>query len=123
MFRVDYWRDHYTWNAIVCGGAGFGGTIGTITVNSFAACTTPVKITNEAFQASIIYQFWNPQGTGAFAGGGSPLLALAGAVGSPLAAFAKADPVYKARPGAGPAGYDWTGFYAGAHGGYGGAGA
>ena len=43
MFRVDYWRDHYIWNAIVCGGAGFGGTIGTITVNSFASCSTPSR--------------------------------------------------------------------------------
>jgi outer membrane immunogenic protein len=76
-------------------------------------------IRTEAFQASVIYRFWNPQATGADAGAVSPLLALAGAVGSPLAAFAQADPVYKARPGAGPAVYNWTGFYAGAHGGYG----
>ena len=65
IFRADYWRDHYTWNAIVCGGAGFGGTVGNITVSSFSSCLTPVKIRNEAFQASIIYQFWNPQGSAA----------------------------------------------------------
>jgi opacity protein-like surface antigen len=119
IFRVDYWRDHYTWDAIVTGGAGFGGTIGNVTVNSFNQGKTPVKITNEAFQASVVYRFWNPQGGGASAGGESLLAALAGAVGSPLAAFAKAGPVYKAPPGVAPAGYTWTGFYAGAHGGYG----
>jgi opacity protein-like surface antigen len=94
IFRADYWRDHYTWNAIVCGGAGFGGTTGNITVNSFAACSTPIKIRNEAFQASVIYQFWNPQGSGAAS---APAFLLPQLIG----------------------GYNWTGFYAGAHGGYG----
>lgn len=94
-FRADYWRDTYTWNAIVCGGAGFGGTTGNITVNSFASCATPVKIKNEAYQASVIYHFWNPQQS-------------ASAAQNPLLAFAQAIP-----------GYSWTGFYAGAHGGYG----
>ena len=97
IFRADYWRDHYTWDAIVCGGAGFGGTIGNITVNSFNSCKTPVHIKNEAFQASIIYQFWNPQASGAVTGEVPPLLA-----------FAQAVP-----------GYSWTGFYAGAHVGWG----
>ena len=84
-------------DAIVCGGAGFGGTTGNITVNSFVACSTPVKIRNEAFQASVIYQFWNPQANGASGGPVAPLLA-----------FAQATP-----------GYTWTGFYAGAHAGWG----
>ena len=97
IFRADYWRDTYTWHAIPVGGAGFSGTSGTVTVNGFNTARNIIKIKNEAFQASVVYQFWNPQASGVTAGGVSPLLA-----------FAQAD-----------TGYSWTGFYTGAHAGWG----
>ncbi|HZO46195.1 MAG TPA: hypothetical protein VFB68_09905 [Xanthobacteraceae bacterium] len=59
--RGEYMRDFYSWNAPPCQDASFGGTIGDVTTNGMARCNTPVKITNEAYQASIIYRFWNPQ--------------------------------------------------------------
>jgi opacity protein-like surface antigen len=62
--RAEYYHDSYTWKHLPVGGAGFGGTIGTITTNSFAAAASKHDITNDTYRLSMIYRFWNPQSSG-----------------------------------------------------------
>ena len=61
--RGEYLRDEYSFKHAPIGGAGFGGTIGTITTNSFAAARAEHQIVNEAYRVSLVYRFWNPQAT------------------------------------------------------------
>ena len=60
--RGEYLRDTYTWSHLPIGGAGFGGTIGNITTNSFAAASNVHQIVNEAYRVSLVYRLLNPQG-------------------------------------------------------------
>lgn len=59
--RGEYLRDTYTWSHRPIGGAGFGGTIGNVTTNSFAAASSVHEIVNEAYRVSLVYRFLNPQ--------------------------------------------------------------
>lgn len=59
--RGEYLRDTYSWKHRPIGGAGFGGTIGTVTTNSFAAAASEHQIVNEAYRVSLVYRFLNPQ--------------------------------------------------------------
>lgn len=60
--RGEYLRDTYAWKHLPIGGAGFGGTIGTVTTNGFAEAAREHKIVNEAYRVSLVYRFLNPQG-------------------------------------------------------------
>ncbi|MBQ3333869.1 MAG: outer membrane beta-barrel protein [Thermoguttaceae bacterium] len=60
--RGEYLRDTYTWSHLPIGGAGFGGTIGNVTTNGFAAASNVHQIVNEAYRVSLVYRFINPQG-------------------------------------------------------------
>ena len=59
--RGEYYHDWYTWDHLPIGGAGFGGTTGNITVNSFNAAAATHTISNDAYRVSLIYRFYNPQ--------------------------------------------------------------
>lgn len=59
--RGEYLRDTYTWSHLPIGGAGFGGTIGSVTTNGFAAASRVHEIVNEAYRVSLVYRFLNPQ--------------------------------------------------------------
>lgn len=59
--RGEYLRDTYTWSHLPIGGAGFGGTIGNVTTNGFAAASNVHQIVNEAYRVSLVYRFLNPQ--------------------------------------------------------------
>lgn len=59
--RGEYLRDTYVWNHAPIGGAGFGGTIGNLTTNSFASAGSSHRIVNEAYRVSLVYRMWNPQ--------------------------------------------------------------
>ncbi len=59
--RGEYLRDTYVWNHAPTGGAGFGGTIGNLTTNSFASSGSSHRIVNEAYRVSLVYRMWNPQ--------------------------------------------------------------
>lgn len=59
--RGEYLRDTYVWNHAPIGGAGFGGTIGNLTTNSFASSGSSHRIVNEAYRVSLVYRMWNPQ--------------------------------------------------------------
>lgn len=60
--RGEYLRDTYSWSHAPIGGAGFGGTIGNVTTNGFAAAASKHEIVNEAYRVSLVYRFLNPQG-------------------------------------------------------------
>ncbi|MFT6672975.1 MAG: opacity protein-like surface antigen [Afipia broomeae] len=60
--RGEYLRDTYTWSHLPIGGAGFGGSIGNLTTNSFAAASNVHQIVNEAYRVSLVYRLLNPQG-------------------------------------------------------------
>lgn len=59
--RGEYLRDTYTWSHLPIGGAGYGGTIGNVTTNGFAAASNVHQIVNEAYRVSLVYRFLNPQ--------------------------------------------------------------
>lgn len=59
--RGEYLRDTYSWKHRAGAGAGFGGTIGTVTTNGFAELASEHKIVNEAYRVSLVYRFLNPQ--------------------------------------------------------------
>ena len=59
--RAAYYRDIYKWHHLPIGGAGFGGTSGTISVSAFSAALDHHTIVNDSYQLSLIYQLWNPQ--------------------------------------------------------------
>ena len=53
-FRSEYMYERYNWAHAPVGGAGFGGTIGNVTVNSFFGASAEHKITNETHKFSAI---------------------------------------------------------------------
>jgi len=58
-FRGEYMYEQFNWNHAPIGGAGFGGTIGDITVNSFIAAGSRHRITNEMYRFSAIVKLGN----------------------------------------------------------------
>jgi opacity protein-like surface antigen len=55
--RTEYLYDHYKSVDIAVGGAGFGGTIGDITTNSFVSPGTTVDLSSHMVRLSMIAQF------------------------------------------------------------------
>jgi opacity protein-like surface antigen len=55
--RTEYVYDHYKSAKIAVGGAGFGGTIGDITTNSFVSPGTTVDMSSHMVRLSLIAQF------------------------------------------------------------------
>ncbi|TIX42781.1 MAG: hypothetical protein E5V40_05680 [Mesorhizobium sp.] len=55
--RGEYLYDKYKSLDIAVGGAGFGGTIGDITTNSFVSPGTKVDMSNQTVRLTAIYQF------------------------------------------------------------------
>jgi hypothetical protein len=64
FIRAEYHHDWYEFYPGGIQGAGFGGTIGTITTNSFIRGDGLMRVTNDSFKLSAIYRFWNPQDGG-----------------------------------------------------------
>ncbi|GLS38670.1 hypothetical protein GCM10010869_42660 [Mesorhizobium tianshanense] len=58
MLRGEYLYDKYKGQKIAVGGAGFGGTIGEVTINSFSSPGNRVDYSSHAVRLSAIYQFW-----------------------------------------------------------------
>lgn len=55
--RTEYIYDHFNGQDIAVGGAGFGGTIGELTTNSFASPGDRINYSSQAIRISAIYQF------------------------------------------------------------------
>lgn len=55
--RTEYLYDKYKSVDIAVGGAGFGGTIGDITTNSFVSPGNKVELSNQTVRLTAIYQF------------------------------------------------------------------
>ncbi|RJT36419.1 hypothetical protein D3227_20240 [Mesorhizobium waimense] len=55
--RTEYLYDQYKSVDIAVGGAGFGGTIGDITTNSFVSPGSKVELSNQTVRLTAIYQF------------------------------------------------------------------
>lgn len=55
--RAEYLFDKYKSHEIAVGGAGFGGTIGELTTNSFVSPGNRVNLSSHAIRVSAIYQF------------------------------------------------------------------
>jgi hypothetical protein len=67
--RAEYHHDWYEFNPNGPTGAGYGGTIGNVTTNSFVRGDGIMRVTNDSFKLSMIYRFWNPQNpSGIFTG-------------------------------------------------------
>ncbi|MFZ2101736.1 MAG: hypothetical protein WAU86_14340 [Oricola sp.] len=64
MLRAEYIYDNYGSRDIAVGGAGFGGTIGTVTANSFGSIGMEQTHSSHAVRLAAIYQFGD--------GGGDP---------------------------------------------------
>lgn len=56
LLRVEYLRDTFE-RDIFSDGAGFGGTIGDTTVNTFVSAGKKMKFVNDSWRAAVIYQF------------------------------------------------------------------
>ena len=57
LLRGEYLYDQYAGTTIAVGGAGFGGTLGNVTTNSFSSPGTTVDYSSHAIRLSAIYQF------------------------------------------------------------------
>ena len=55
--RTEYIYDNFGHRDIAVGGAGFGGTIGELTTNSFASPGNRIEYSSQAVRVSAIYQF------------------------------------------------------------------
>lgn len=56
--RTEYMYDDYgSVESLPVGGAGFGGTIGDLTINSFVSPGSKVRLTSQTVRLSVIYQF------------------------------------------------------------------
>ena len=56
--RTEYMYDDYgSVESLPVGGAGFGGTIGDLTINSFVSPGNKVRLTSQTVRLSVIYQF------------------------------------------------------------------
>lgn len=55
--RTEYMYDRYKSQDIAVGGAGFGGTIGEITTNSFVSPGDKIELSNQTVRLTAIYQF------------------------------------------------------------------
>jgi hypothetical protein len=57
LLRGEYLYDKYAGTTIAVGGAGFGGTLGDVTTNSFTSPGNTVDYSSHAIRLSAIYQF------------------------------------------------------------------
>lgn len=55
--RTEYLYHQYKSRKIAVGGAGFGGTIGDITTNSFVSPGNKVELSKQTVRLTAIYQF------------------------------------------------------------------